>query len=55
MYRFTSYVHADGAAGLAVEVMKPQAFVLRTDHLICFGIMSEKFGAIDASSFLTHS
>ena len=25
--------------------------VLRTDHLICFGIMSEKFSAIDTSSF----
>jgi len=48
---FASYVNPDGAAGLAVEVLKPQAFVLRTDHLICLGIMSEEFGAIDASSF----
>jgi hypothetical protein len=31
---FTSYVHADGAAGLAVEVLKAEALVLWTDHLI---------------------
>ena len=39
------------AAGLAVEVLKPQPFVLRTDHLICLSIMCEEFGTIDASSF----
>ena len=48
---FTSYVNLDGAAGLVVEVLKPQAFVLRTDHLICLSIMREEFGTIDASSF----
>lgn len=48
---FTSYVNPDGAAGLVIEVLKPQAFVLRTDHLICLSVMSEEFGTIDASSF----
>ena len=48
---FASCVYADGAAGLAIEVAKRQAFVLRTDHLICLVIMGEEFGAIDASSF----
>ena len=34
---FTSYVNADGAAGLMVKVLKSQSFVLRADHLICIG------------------
>ena len=37
--------------GLAIEVAKREASVLRTDHLIYLVIMGEEFGAIDASSF----
>ena len=33
------------------KLLEPQAFVLRTDHLICLSIMSEEFSTIDASSF----
>ena len=47
---FTSYVNPDGAAGLMVEVLKPQAFVLRTDHLICLSI--NHLGRIRAVLFL---
>lgn len=43
--------YTDGAAGLVIEVAKRQAFLLRTDHLICLGFMGEEFGTIDASSF----
>ncbi len=49
---FTGYINTDCAARLVVDVLKSQAFVLRTYHLIRPDIMGEHFRAISASSLV---